>query len=436
MSALPHLVLIPGSYPFSDAAENTFLDPEIPFLREAFAQVFVVPCGSRGARLPLPSGVALDVGLADTLRCSSTLTLLRRALFSRLTRNEVPWRTNPWDTIRSWRRLLSHVGHAVTAFRWLRAFMARNRFLPEDCVFYTYWFDYATTALALLKRAFPAVTVVTRAHGFDLYEERHTPAYIPVRQQVLAMIDGVFPDSDQGTDYFQRKYALPGNLRIHTARLGVPDPGFQARPSADGLFRVQSCSFMVPVKRIDLLQQGIAAAASRFSDRRFFWHHFGDGPMRPFLEENARKVFPENVRWEMPGYPGTAEVFRHYREQPIDLFVNVSSSEGTPVAVMEAASCGIPLMATRVGGNPEIATPRNAVALPPHPSPEEVAQGLSWCLEHPEDLARHRVGSREIWWERYASARNFPRFAAELLELHARKSTQGMVGCPGGGGRP
>ena len=48
------------------------------------------------------------------------------------------------------------------------------------------------------------------------------------------------------------------------------------------------------------------------------------------------------------------EVYKYYNEHCADLFINVSSSEGLPVSIMEAISFGIPVIATDVGGTGEI----------------------------------------------------------------------------------
>ena len=48
------------------------------------------------------------------------------------------------------------------------------------------------------------------------------------------------------------------------------------------------------------------------------------------------------------------QVIDFYRTNPPHVFINVSSSEGVPVSIMEAISFGIPIIATDVGGNPEI----------------------------------------------------------------------------------
>ena len=48
------------------------------------------------------------------------------------------------------------------------------------------------------------------------------------------------------------------------------------------------------------------------------------------------------------------EVVGVYQKHPPSLFINVSESEGIPVSIMEALSCGLPIIATDVGGISEI----------------------------------------------------------------------------------
>ena len=61
------------------------------------------------------------------------------------------------------------------------------------------------------------------------------------------------------------------------------------------------------------------------------------------------------------------------RSQPIDIFINVSSSEGLPVAIMEAISFDIPIIATNVGGTSEIVTPETGILIAPDSAPELIA---------------------------------------------------------------
>ncbi|MCB0101170.1 MAG: glycosyltransferase, partial [Anaerolineales bacterium] len=109
-----------------------------------------------------------------------------------------------------------------------------------------------------------------------------------------------------------------------------------------------------------------------------------------------------------------------YITHPVDVFVNVSSTEGTPVSIMEAISCGIPVTATAVGGNVEIVQERNGFLLAENPTPDEIADALLSVMDARELWLEKRKGSREVWQERYNETKNFEAFAHRLVEIRKR----------------
>lgn len=66
-----------------------------------------------------------------------------------------------------------------------------------------------------------------------------------------------------------------------------------------------------------------------------------------------------------------------------DIFVMPSRTEGTPIALLEAAALGIPILATRVGGIPELVTEQDALLVPAD-SPESLAAGILKLTEDKE----------------------------------------------------
>jgi glycosyltransferase involved in cell wall biosynthesis len=270
--------------------------------------------------------------------------------------------------------------------------------------------------IGVVKHTHPRLVAISRAHGYDLYEARHSHQYIPCRTRSLRLIDRVFPDSEAGTRYLADRFPWFAS-KCETARLGVKEPGFVTSASSDGVVRIVSCSFVVPVKRIDLLLKGIHAAATQRPQQRFEWHHFGNGPLREAIVNQAEAVLPSNVKSCFPGYSTATNLMQFYRENPIDLFANVSESEGTPVSVMEAIGCGLPVIATAVGGNQEIVSERNGQLISPNPTPDEIATAIFEVVDDPIVAARKRVGSRQVWHEQYNAEQNFQRFADRLIEI-------------------
>jgi glycosyltransferase involved in cell wall biosynthesis len=60
----------------------------------------------------------------------------------------------------------------------------------------------------------------------------------------------------------------------------------------------------------------------------------------------------------------------------VDLFLNVSTTEGVPVSIMEAFSAGIPVYATNVGGTSEIVNSGNGKLMDKDLTPEKLAHEI------------------------------------------------------------
>jgi colanic acid/amylovoran biosynthesis glycosyltransferase len=178
-----------------------------------------------------------------------------------------------------------------------------------------------------------------------------------------------------------------------------------------------SCSRMVPVKRVDLILRAVDRAARSRPDLRFDWHHFGDGPLNLSIQELASTILGPNATAHFRSYSSIDELFSFYRTQPVDVFLNASISEGTPVSVMEAISCGIPIIATAVGGNPEIVSDLNGMLVGPNPAPEEIASAILALIDRPDRAAAKRQGSRHVWMSKYNADANYAAFARLLVEL-------------------
>jgi len=412
------LLLFTSSYPYDYAAEYTFIQPELDHLVEKFDQVVLVPRICKGKMFPLPPGVEVNDRYADFLQHGSTPHKMLRVAFSsqcffREIRKHPAILLSPSKLL----KLILFSGRAELTRRWVVNFIRTQHADADGCILYSYWFDHAATGLAMSKRGFPGTKLVSRAHGYDIYEEYYYPYYWPCRRETLEVLDVLFFASDAGRDYFCEHY--PEYLsKFETAHLGIADPAFVNQPSSDGVFRIVSCAHIVSVKRLDLLLDGIATAARSRPQQKFEWLHFGDGAGIKSLGRRIARNFPSNAQGRLVGNLPNPDILRHYRDHPVDVFVNTSSTEGgAPVSIQEAISCGIPVIATSVGGNPEIVSERNGILLSPDPTPQEIAEAIFAFLDDPEMAARKRSGSRAVWMERYNADVNFRAFAERLKSI-------------------
>jgi sugar transferase (PEP-CTERM/EpsH1 system associated) len=105
------------------------------------------------------------------------------------------------------------------------------------------------------------------------------------------------------------------------------------------------------VKDQATLVRAFAALAGRDADsrRRLRLVIVGDGPLLPDLKQLVETLGIADICWLPGAVTDTAEVM-----QALDVFVLPSLNEGISNTILEAMACGLPVLASAVGGNPEL----------------------------------------------------------------------------------
>lgn len=411
------LLLFSARYPYDAGNEQSFLEVEIQRLANEFKPVILVPRNTHGERVPLPAGVEVEDSYARSLNRPNPLLSVWSVLSSPCFYRDLVSYPSILIHPPALFRLAAYIVGASLTSRWVENWMKKSGYAPDQLLFYSYWFDQACMGIGGLKKRYPGIRLVTRAHGYDLYEEYHyKPAFWPCRRATLSYLDRLFTDSRTGESYLRQKYPEFAGI-YQTSLQGVPDPGFLNRPSRDGVFRVVSCSMIKGVKRVELLFEGFKRAAELRPEHKFEWRHIGNGDMRSMIQKMADETLPPNARAYLPGYTDKETLYRLYRETPLDVFVNVSVTEGTPVSIMEAISCGLPVIATSVGGNQEIVSEENGWLLSENPPPDEIARAILECVDQPEQAHKKREASRSLWAQQYHAEDNFSIFVQTIKKI-------------------
>jgi len=275
----------------------------------------------------------------------------------------------------------------------------------ED-IWYFYWgFEWAYVIPFLEKKGFK--NIFFRVHGPDLYEERDgNTGYIPFRQPLFQLSSAVIVLSQQARDYLVTKGCSPQKILI--SPLGTITMG-KAPIGQNRRLELVSCSRMVEVKRLWLI-----ATALRFADIPVRWTHIGNGPQYSQLQQDVKSL-PSNVVLNFTGQLSPIEVPDFFRDHSFDLFLNVSSSEGMPVAIMEAFAAGIPVMATAVGGVPEMIDDKNGVLLDENITAEELWEKIKQFQLHPTDVKlAKRAAAFRTYEKKFRAYENADRLARQL----------------------
>lgn len=297
----------------------------------------------------------------------------------------------------------------------------------DEVVLYSYWL-FANVRVAIgiseyLKgKGVPNIRIVSRAHRYDLYEERNRLNYLPMREYILEKIDKVYVCSRNGTDYLQQRHPA-FQKKIRVGYIGTLDCGVSQHQKTD-VFHIVSCCRIVPVKRLERLADALCLI-----DFPCKWTVIGGGiegdkyyhQVKDYIQ--SKLGAKENVAVEFTGALPHDAIFDYYKENYVDVLINPSESEGLPAVIMEAASFGIPIIATDVGGTTEIVVDGvNGFVIPENFTDEALADAIDRMKELPsETYTEFRRNAREIWQKNFDASVNNARFAEELFSGRRNK---------------
>ena len=215
-------------------------------------------------------------------------------------------------------------------------------------------------------------------------------------------------------NYLKKLYPSFAN-KIYLSRLGTIDYGLNP-DMKDECFRIISCSNLIPVKRVELIIDSLRTLSENYSNIE--WIHFGTGQYLDQIKKYAAEKL-QNMHYEFKGSVPNSQIMEYYRNTHVDLFVNVSSSEGIPVSIMEACSFGIPVIATNVGGTSEIVYhKKNGYLLEKDFHTETLAKYITDLILSESLIKKMRIESREIWTTLFLCDRNYHNFYNCLIESY------------------
>ncbi len=405
------------SYPFKIAKEDNFISPEIKYVAARAKRIVLIPFnmdeyGFDGQGFP--TNVEVDISLAQLNARSHFKPLLIRIVSNASFLNDLLSHPNTLTSLNSLRSLMGHYNKLLYFDDWIKKEF--NQKYPSsrtgNSVIYTYWFDIQTD---VLSNRFKKELIISRAHGIDVYEFRRPMGFIPGRKKTLKNVNNVYSVSKAGVRYIQERYPEYAS-KVEFMPLGIEDPGGICDYSKDGFFRILSCSYVLPVKRVELIATYVKRFAAKHPESKIVWNHIGGGS-----SSEIEKVFkemehlPENLQVEFLGAMELANIYEYYRTNFVDVFLTLSASEGRPFSIMEALAFGVPILATGVGGIPEMfeGYPETGKLLSETPSFEEFETALLAVISNP-DLSNLRTKCRKNWEMQFCASINFERFYEQV----------------------
>lgn len=248
-------------------------------------------------------------------------------------------------------------------------------------------------APAALRAGFPIVTTVHGFTGGDLKNR----FYEVLQVRRFRGFDAVVAVSRALAEHLAER-GVPRD-RVHTIQNGwrpgrAPLARAEARAAlgvpADG-FRIGFVGRLSREKGADLL----VAAAARLRDQGVTASVLGDGRERAALEAAVMAHgLTETVTFHGV-VPDAGRLMTAF-----DVLVMPSRTEGTPVALFEAMAVSTPIVATRVGGIPDVVRDSEAMLVPPE-EPAALARAVLMVRGNPAEAAQRAGAARLRLEERF-----------------------------------
>lgn len=149
----------------------------------------------------------------------------------------------------------------------------------------------------------------------------------------------------------------------------------------------------------------------------------GDGPLREATRRILEEAGVAHLAW-MPGERSdVAELLRGFH-----CFALPSLAEGISNTILEAMASGLPVIATRVGGNGELVADGMTGRLVPPADPEALASRILDYFHHPEVARRHGTAGRSRVVRQFSLAQMVARYQEVYEALaSARRGERGAA---------
>jgi glycosyltransferase involved in cell wall biosynthesis len=303
---------------------------------------------------------------------------------------------------------------------WRKSWLARFQMIPfilvhtlavaryaRDCdVIHAQW--TLSAGSAWLARFLHRRPILVTLHGSDIFQAAHMWPGSWLTCRVLRGCDHII--------------AVSQALAEATTQIGIPRASITVVPDGVDLTHFTSSSSdrqeplilyvgsLIKRKGVVYLLEAMASIVRAYPSCRLVI--VGGGPERPSLE-NVASNLDLNEQVTFAGSQTPDQVLNWM--QRAKLFVLPSVEEGLGVVLLEALACGIPIVASHVGGIPEVVTPDVGVLVPPADA-NSLAEAIGQLLGDDHQWAQMSANARARAENHY----DWHQIAAQFITIYER----------------
>lgn len=319
----------------------------------------------------------------------------------------------------------------ITGFQFAFSFTAFLKILRSiqefdpDIIHVNHGFFF-TTLCAVLMRRFNAHErkrlVITWHQGKVKFNKRLLDLVIRILEEtltryILKTCDQIIAVSDAVRDYVTCMGVSSNKVRVVTN--GVDLDEFRPKESVDDTpnrtKRIVFVGRLVHNKGVQYLVEAAPSIIREYPNVRFVIA--GDGPLTEELRKRTGILGVESTFEFLGVTPNIADILRES-----DLFVLPSLFEGMSLTVLEAMACSLPIVATNVGGTPEVVIDNKTGLLVEPCNAEQLAHSILEILGN-EKLGRQLGRNARLFVEKHHSWDECAKSTMQVYEETLKNNT-------------
>jgi len=262
---------------------------------------------------------------------------------------------------------LSMLLHGVTAMKEFDA-----------DVIISFW-AFPQGLIGILLKSFFRIPVATRVYSIDfITATKIGPFMTSVLKIILRKSNSIIPNSDYTSEFIPDRMGL--HNKIFTVREGFRITGStKEKKTISEKIKLLTVARLVERKGIRFLIQAMKHVTEKYPNVKLVI--VGEGPDHPTYEKLTRQLeLQHNIVFT--GRVSNQELVEHYTTS--DIFILPSTEEALGVVLLEAMYHGLPVVASNVGGIPEIVTNQETGILTTPGSPKAISEAILSLIERPK----------------------------------------------------
>ncbi len=400
------IVYVTRSFPYEK--KETFLIPELRFLKKEGHEILIFPCGEAKRVINRDAEQFLDSTRVIITKRASTIAALFKNFF-----------IHPLICLRFLAFMLGSKSYHrfVTRARiFVKATVASEIVKKWEADHIHAYSSSEPATMALYISKFTGIPFSFTAHRFDILENE----ILSTKLKKTLFVRFV---SEDAVNLFREVTGIEPGDKGKVIHLGVEVPGYnQIDKKEDG--KVILCpANLLRVKGHVYLIQAMLILKKKGIDFELWLA--GDGPLRESLEEFVDHLHVRDCV-KFLGYVPHNELLKFYEGNKV-LMVVIASVDlgkgeregGLSIALMEAMSYGVPVVATRVGGIPELLTEDTGI-LVKDKDPKALAEAIERIFKDKQLRMSLGKAARARIEKHFSVEKN----ASYLLELFKSNSFQ------------